>query len=128
MVVPSLAIELEPLKVKLVAMPAVLFGPALATGATCPAWLTVKVWLAMVRIPVREELLVLLSIVKVAVPLPVPELIVCNQVAPLLAVQEQLVPEAVTVTLLLAAAAPEERLVEDKVNVHGIVVKLARQV
>src|SRR5438874_9920309 len=104
MVVPSLAMEPEPLKVKLVAMPAVWFGPALATGATWPDWLTVKVWPAMVRVPVRAEGLVLLSIVKVAVPLPVAELVVCSQLASLIAVQKQLVLEAVTVTLPLAAA------------------------
>src|SRR5205823_3158436 len=115
----------EPLKVKLVAIAAVWFGPALATGARWPAWLTVKIWPAMVRVPVRAEELVLLSIVNVAVPLPVPELVVCNQVAPLVAVQEQLVPEAVTVTLLLAAAAPVERLVDDKVKLQGVTVKLA---
>src|SRR5437588_10725298 len=98
MVVPSLAIELEPLKVRAVPTLAVWFGPALATGATWPAWLTVKVWPAMVRVPMREAELVFLSMVNVAVPPPVPELVVCSQLALVDAIQEQLVPEAVTFT------------------------------
>ena len=71
-----MALELEPLKVKVVLMPAVWFGPALATGAVWPDWLTVMVWPAIVTVPDRVPELALLSIVMVAVPVPVPLLLV----------------------------------------------------
>jgi hypothetical protein len=58
----------------------------------------------------------------------VPELLVCSQVAPLLADHEQVPLEAVTLTLLLVLTAPKEVLLEDKVKLQGMAVKLATQV
>src|SRR5215472_12686135 len=113
MAVPSLALELEPLNESAVLTPAVWLGPALATGARWPDWLTVTVWPATVQVPEREAELVLLSIVIVAVPEPVPLLVVWSQLALLAAVQEQVEPEAVTLTLVLAPTAPDVMVLGD---------------
>ena len=48
-------------------------------------------------------------------PLPVAELLVCSQVAPLVADHVQVPPEAVTLTAPLPPEAEKESLVEDKV-------------
>jgi hypothetical protein len=58
----------------------------------------------------------------------VAELLVCSQVAPLLADHAQVPLDAVTVTLPLLLAALKEALVEDKVKLQGVAVKLATQV
>ena len=56
------------------------------------------------------------------------ELLVCSQAAPLVADHAQVPLEAVTVTLPLVLTAPKEALLEDKVKLQGMAVKLATAV
>jgi hypothetical protein len=43
-------------------------------GTSTPAWITVKIWLAMVMVPVRESELGLAETENVTTPLPLPRL------------------------------------------------------
>jgi hypothetical protein len=91
--------------------------------------LTVTVWPATVTVPERDAELVLLSIVMVAVPEPVPLLLVCSQLALLAAVQEQVEPDAVTLRLVLAPPAPDVMVVGDTVKLQEVeAVKFATTV
>jgi hypothetical protein len=86
-----------------------------------PAWVTVKVWPAIVSVPVRDEVLVLAATLYATVPLPVPLVpeVIVIQLALLAPVHVQPVP-AVTVT---EPVADEEdvrlRDVGEIVGAHG---------
>jgi hypothetical protein len=65
-----------------------------------PSWLIVNVWPATVIVPVRGDVLVFAATAYVAVPLPVPlPDVIVTQGRVLVAVQGQLLADAVTVML-----------------------------
>jgi hypothetical protein len=86
-----------------------------------PACVTVKVWPAIVNVPVRLVLAVFAAALKVTdpVPLPVAPDVTVSQPAALLAVHAQPVA-AVTVTLPVDAAAGTDAAVADKVGVQTV--------
>ena len=85
-----------------------------------PAWVKVKVWPAMVIVPLREVVEVLAVNEKLTVPLPelLPPAVTVIQAAPLLAVQEHPLPE-VTPTLPLPAVEATEALAGEIAYVQG---------
>jgi hypothetical protein len=85
-----------------------------------PSCVTVKLWPPAVIVPVRDSEPAFAWKLKVTVPVPVPDGgETVSHAAPLVAVQAQLVPLAVTVNVPLPAVAGTEAVVDESVNVHG---------
>ena len=83
-----------------------------------PAWVTLKVWPAIVTDPVRCAVPVFAATVTLTLPLPVLPDPTVNHAALLVVLQAQVLP-VVTATATLSPAAGEVRLVGAIVNVHG---------
>jgi hypothetical protein len=86
-----------------------------------PAWLTVRVWPAIVIVPVRVALDELAAMVKATVPSPLPLAppVIVIQLAVFAAVHAQ-PAGAVTAKVLDPAPAPTERLAGDTLYVQGV--------
>ncbi len=75
------------------------------------AWVTVKVWPAMVIVPLRwAPVLAATATLTLPLPVPVAPLLTVSHVALLVALQAQVLP-AVTATLVASPAAGEVRVV-----------------
>jgi hypothetical protein len=86
-----------------------------------PAWVTLKVWPAMVIVPVRWAVPVLAATTTLTVPLPVPDPPepTLSQVALLVVLQAHVLP-AVTATATDSPEAGEVRVVGEIAYVHGV--------
>lgn len=120
------AVHVQPVEVVTVALVELAADPGLnEAGETvneqgAAACVTVTVWPAIVRVPVRGDVAVLAAIEKATLPLPVPLApdVMVSQASLLDDVQLQ--PDAVvTLALLELAAAPDVCAVGDTVNVQG---------
>jgi len=121
------AVQLQPagvvtvLPLKLAAAPGVsAVGDTVNVQGT-PAWVTVTVWPAMVRVPVRGDVSGLAAMENATVPLPLPLApeVMVSQASLLVAVQVQLVV-VVTVVLLDPAAAVGLSEAGDTVKEQGV--------
>ena len=83
-----------------------------------PDWVTLRVWSAIVTVPVRCAVPVLAATMTSTLPSPVPPDPTLSHAALLVVLQAQVLP-AVTATATLSPAAGEVRLVGAIVNVHG---------
>ena len=92
----------------------------MAQGGSVPAWVTVTVWPAMVKVPVRGDVAVLAAMEKATAPfpLPLPPEVMVSHGALLVAVQLH-PPPVVTLLLLELAAGPGASVAGDTVNEQG---------
>jgi hypothetical protein len=84
------------------------------------AWVTVKLWPAIVTVAIRGAAVLLAAIVIVTVPLPVPLDPALTRIhcAPLAALQTQVSP-VVTVALVISPAAGDDLAVGPSVKAHA---------
>ena len=109
-----------------VPLPAAAVGDALVASSvklhTAPACVTVKVWPAIVSVPVRGLVVGFAATAYVTVPLPVPlapDVTVNHAGVLVVAVHVHVLTDAVTPTAPLVAAAVGDAPVASSVNVHG---------